>query len=435
MVNYRGIRLAWLAFCLAGASIPAWPASARLGALQLEYEPPWERAEAAAETAEDSLILRLEGTEARLEVFLPRQRPRLKIDEARFLEQLEARWTAHYGTAASFDWVEAGARRWRLCRRPSLAGDATVFQLVAVHDGEAYQMVALSPGQRQSLPLSLRELLARASWVPAVAATTPTAVASAVAVPAAGAEPAAAVPDLAPHGGRWRLRRTLVFLPLRPDWAALAEAERGHIAGSAWVSGIGLGREGSGLAWFIEGYAWLPGEGGQEVRQPFSRRWRIGWAPPAPLWIGGEARTLSLSFAGEAAEGPAEGGMTVELRWLAVCAPRKSIIALLDDLERGDVAAAGHLSAMTAACVSENPPPALRLNVSAAERAKSVAHHLVKEVTVPLPAAWEKNLKARTPGVVRLLLEVRFMASTSGDQPGDAMLKPVAAYFVYVPDV
>lgn len=433
MANYRGIRLAWLAFCLAGVSIPAWPASLRLGALQLDYEPPWERAEAAAETAEDSLILRLEGTEARLEVFLPRQRPRLKVDEAHFLEQLEARWTAHYGAVASFGWVEAGARRWRLCRRPSLAGDATVFQLVAVHDGEAYQVVALSPGQTQSLPLSLRELLARASWDPAVAATVPAAVAPAAAVPAAGAEPAA--PDLAPHGGRWRLRRTLVSLPLRPDWAVLAEAERGHIAGSGWVSGLGLGREGSGLAWFIEGYAWLPGEGGQEVRQPFSRRWQIGWAPPAPLWIGGEARTFSLSFAGEAAEGTAEGGMTVQLRWLAVCAPRKTIIALLDDLERGDMAAAGHLPAMAAACVSENPPPPLRLNVSAAERAESVDHRLLKKVAVPLPAAWESRLKARTPGVVRLLLEVRFLASASGDQPGDAMLKPVAAYFVYVPDV
>jgi hypothetical protein len=233
------------------------------------------------------------------------------------------------------------------------------------------------------------------------------------------------------------LRRTVLALPARPDWDALAAAERRQIGADALVQGIGLARGENGLAWFLDGFTWQPEAGQGESRRPFSRRWRVGWPALPTAWTGGEALPLALAFGGEAPAGQAGGEFQVRFTVSAICAPQREIVRVLDDLEQGRANAAARLEALRGDClVPQGAPPPVRLAVSAREREQAAGGQLVREAAIHLPAAWESGIRAQGRGAVRrLLVEGRFMASEAADQPGDVLLRPAALYLVFVPDV
>lgn len=157
--NYLGFFLGlWLALS------PAWAAEVLVGDLTVSYLPPWERALATEEDSENSAILRWQDSWASMTVFLPHHQIELKSDEGRFYRQLEQQWRALYGADARVYPMELGGTRWRVCRRPSLNGDATVFQLVTVNEGRAHHLLVVAPGRMQILPDAAEHLIASAAW-------------------------------------------------------------------------------------------------------------------------------------------------------------------------------------------------------------------------------------------------------------------------------
>jgi hypothetical protein len=157
MRNYLGFFwLLWLA---------VWPVQAAevlVGDLALRYGPPWERAQAQEEDAEHSTILRWPAGE--VTVFLPHHQVALKTEEARFHRQLEQQWRALYGADVRIYPMEVAGTTWRVCRRPSLGGEGTVFQLVHVHEGRAHHLLAIAAGRLETLPAAVQGLVATARW-------------------------------------------------------------------------------------------------------------------------------------------------------------------------------------------------------------------------------------------------------------------------------
>ncbi|MFA5081010.1 MAG: hypothetical protein WC474_00520 [Hydrogenophilaceae bacterium] len=160
-MNYRGFGLAWLVLWLA---LPAGAEMLTLGELSLNMANTWQRGSVEEEADFDSIVLRERSAPLPLEMYLAKNRVRLKMAEAKFIDQLEQSWRRRYGAEAELDWLDAAGTRWRICRRPSRSGEGYVFQIVTVHGGEVYQLVATAPATIKALPESVRTFLASAAW-------------------------------------------------------------------------------------------------------------------------------------------------------------------------------------------------------------------------------------------------------------------------------
>lgn len=453
--NYRRFLGTWLALLLGAVTLPAWAVSARLGDLNLHYDAvTWTRGDAAEESAEESLILRHQWQQQPVEVFVPRQRARVKGDPARFLAQLESRWRARYGASGHFAWVEAAGSRWRLLRRPSVEGTATVFQLVTVHAGEVYLLVAMLPVAGDAMPEPLRVLLEAATWgsgkdvatvpqaAPASAADgsaagsePPPATAAAPSPPVSASPPAAPAATVAPPA--WRVHRRALLLPVDTDWDALSATERQRLGGEGYISGIGRSRIEDGLSWFLEGYVWRRDSKGEERRQAVHRQWHVTWRVPEGPWRRGAPLPLRVDYLGPLPQTPNDGQLRLAARLAAVCAQIDALDGLFDALDRGQPDATTQLGSFVGECpASAQALPPLRIVVSAAERAAAPEGHLSRVLEVPLPATWIRGVApdaARAP--VSLLVELRFSGSETGDAFGDAVLKGVVGYLLFIPDV
>lgn len=163
-MNYRGFGLAWLVLWLLMPTLPAGAEILTLGELSLDTANAWQRADAEMESGFDSIVLHDRAEPSTLEIYLTRHRVRLKLAEAKFIEQLEQSWRRRYGAEAELSWLEIAGTRWRVCRRPSRSGDGHIFQIVTVHSGEVYQMVATAPSMIRTLPGPVRAFLASAAW-------------------------------------------------------------------------------------------------------------------------------------------------------------------------------------------------------------------------------------------------------------------------------
>lgn len=440
-MNYRGFRLAWLVAWLLTA--PAMAETLAVGELRLNTDATWQRADAEEEQSFDSIVLRGAGQPARLEVFLPRQRARPK-EADRFIEQLEQSWRRRYGDQVELDWLEAAGQRWRVCRRPSRSGDGHVFQIVALHGGEAYQLVAVTPAEVAVLPEAVRSLLAGAAWAdtPAAAKAEPVAAAApsqAVAAPPpqAPVAPTVAPPAPAPVklGGRWRLLRQVVALPGGKDWPALAEAEGRLLGAGSLVKGLGLSNEAAALSGFLEGVLWQKGEGAGEVRQPFRRQWQVRWPDLPGEWQGGRELVFDLDFLGPVPGPAVAGDLRVRLEVLPACGPRLELVRWLDALEAQGSAAIERIAALPCHA-PDGAPAATVVGVAASDYPAGGEARLSRRVALPLPPDWEQRIRARQHGDSRrLILIARFATSESGQAPGDAMFGRAYAVFVFGPEV
>ncbi|WP_206199318.1 hypothetical protein [Parasulfuritortus cantonensis] len=163
-MNYRGFGLAWLAAGLLALAVPAAAVDMAVGALGLNVAEVWQRGSSTEENDLDSLVLRMGSHDTMLEIFLPRHRTKLKGGEGQFMDQLERSWRRRYGDRVQLDWLEVAGTRWRICRRPSQSGDGQVFQIVTMHGGEIYQLVAVAPVDASRLPIAVKALLESATW-------------------------------------------------------------------------------------------------------------------------------------------------------------------------------------------------------------------------------------------------------------------------------
>lgn len=407
--NYRGFGAAWLVVCLWLAQA-AGAAPVTLGNLGLDPSDAWRRGDAMEEAEMASIVLRDAGT-ASLEVYLPLRRSRLKNDEAEFFSRLEQGWQRRYGDQAELGWLETGGKRWRVCRRPSRDGAGQVYEIVAVHGGEAYELIALAPKEADVLPESVRGLLSGASW-------------QGVLPDATAAESRPAVPER-----RWYLLRSVTVVPSGPAWEELAMAEANRIGVGGLVKGLGMSATPAGIEGFLEGFVWKGSEGAGEYRMPFRREWRIGWPSVPDVWPGGEALNLELLMSETHAGLPVSRNLGVDFQVAAVCAPEARLTHWLDGLEALGVAALPDIDAMSCRSGATGPDP-----VSVAMPPDETEYR--GSAVLRLPSAWERDIPSHAADDVgRLVVILRFRFSDTGGEPGDAMLGRAAAVFVFGPEV
>ncbi|MDD5364001.1 MAG: hypothetical protein PHR30_01565 [Gallionellaceae bacterium] len=465
-MNYRGFGLAWLVLWL---TLPAMPAGAEmltLGELGLDTANVWQRGSVDEEADLDSIVLRERTAASPLEIFLARHRVRLKLGEAKFIEQLEQSWRRRYGAGAELDWLDVAGTRWRVCRRPSQSGDGYVFQIVTVHAGEVYQLVAMAPEMVKALPESVRTFLASAVWggvkppdrqeaaaAPVGLPANPAAVAKPVnvvsAVPVGGAEAAAPAtagvakpqvmtpaPAIAAKPERqWRLLRSVIALPGSKAWPGLAEAEAAQLGSNGLVKGLGLSAEAAGIDGFLEGFSWQKGEGAGERRQPYRRHWQVLWPAFPERWRAGGDLAFDLEFLADTAGLGPGGDMTVRFELTPICTQRIKVVKWLDGLEAQGPEAMSQLAEM--ACVPATGAPApVTVAVAAGEYPAEAAARVKKHVVLTLPADWQQGIRPKSSAEVpRLVLTLRFQISEGGHAPGDAMFRQAAVVFVFGPEV
>lgn len=469
-MNYRGFGGAWLVLWLLVA--PAWAGVVAVGALDLALSGNWQRASAEEEAELASVILRDGAAEGALEVVLPGKRLRPKTDEVRFFEQLERSWQRRYGDRIRLDWLEAAGSRWRVCRRPSRSGESHVFELVAVHEGEAYQIMVAAPPGMDNLPDTVQALLAGAAWrnaapVVDVAAVAPVVVEPAPAAPTTITTPATtelapvavsestpavpAIPVAAPPAPvvepataavspieppppakpalAWRLLNQAVLLPGVRSWAALADAETSHLGGPGMVDGLGLQARENGLEGYLEGFV-RNDPADRKARCQFRQQWQVGWLPASVSWRGDEL-AFDLDVLIDAAGDEATGGLTTNVELTPACASAADMTAWLEGLKKSGPVGLVGLGKLVCTAVTGKPGVA-SVSVSADAFPGWPDEAIRRVVTVPAPAQWPESV---APDHRHLVLTLRFQVSADGGKLGDAMWREAVVVFVFGPDV
>lgn len=261
--------------------------SVSVGDLRLDSGDAWQRAEPEAEAQAESVILRRAETAGLITVTIPRHQPRLRVSEARFYQQLETVWRAGAGDALRLSWLEAGSRRWRVARRPSLeAPDRAVFHLVSVVDGLAQHLLVTVPDGVPDLPPSVHALLS--------GEVLPSPVSNTVAT-ASAAESRSTSSDTPGLAQGWQLMRSLQVLPAIAEFDALMQQERQRLRPDGGITGLGIKAQAHGLTAFLSGFVLTVSEGARQRRQDFSHVWDIAWEPPAHELPSGGMLQLRIS--------------------------------------------------------------------------------------------------------------------------------------------
>ncbi|HRH80317.1 MAG TPA: hypothetical protein PLW81_04665 [Thiobacillaceae bacterium] len=238
----------------------------------------------------------------------------------------------------------------------------------------------------------------------------------------------------------WRLVRTVVARPDSGVLETLAQLDAGRLPKGDVLTGHGLKVDERGLAWFLEGFRWVPRARSPDDLGPAERksRFRLGWqvdwdAPPGILAAEGDA-PLVLRFRSGGREEPAAANFGLRFQWLEICAadgPRQRAYA---HLARGRHAPFERLLRLRhGACpdASEQPlPESVFVRPGLGDAGGETVE---KSLALPLPRT--AYLPVRAAGVRRVLvLAVRFFASETDDQAGDGLLRQAGVYYLYVPE-
>jgi|GEM_PF-5032261 len=429
------IAIAALAGPLAGRA-----AEIRVGELVFFPAPAWQRAEPGEEAAQNSFILRWTGDSRPLTLFIPRHTTELKVDEARFRQQLQQRWRAQYGSQARIFEESIAGRRWLACRRPSLESDAIVFHLATVEWQRAHHLLAVVPEAGESVPAPVAALLARlgqeaprslalASEDPAPRLPEmPAGLSLNRATPAdapeivADATPAQALPASA--APRWKLRRVIHALPQGEALAQIARTDAKRSDPPILLSAHGLRAREHGVHGFIDGWRWRPGENGRETRENLTRHWRVQWQPPADAIVPDTPLVLRVGF-DLAGTPPIPLGWAVTARMHAVCGPRAELIATFNALDRKASDAPARLARHAEAC---GPLPPLDA------RADHADGRGVSEARIEIPVRQDWLARLPRPGrerVTRIVLSLGF--SAPAPDFGAQLWQAPMSHYIYLP--
>lgn len=386
------------ALALAAGCLPTVAASLSVGDLELHYGPSWQRADAEEESRLESAILRQVGATEALTVMLPWHHARLRVPEDHFYRQLEMVWRAQYGQAARVDWLDAGGRRWRMVRRPSLdRPDAVVFHLVTVIDGRAHHLLAHTPAFAAELPAVVLLLLTEPGDAHASRDT-----------PAPSPMPTGTAP---PAG--WRLDRVLRILPGQPDMDRVMSMGRRAVGGDSGITGIELELKEYGLKAALQGFVWVPGPDRREIRREFMRHWEITWAAPPQLWHDGETVAIAVDSGADSDR----VGLDIRLRLLCGTADRLRELLAAAELEPGN--AGERLQAGFASCRDRTAGfTQAETTVGAGEAARPIS---IQPPDTPALSADEQAL---------LVLSLQPRAEVGS--PGQALLGAASVHYVYV---
>lgn len=434
---------------------PAIAEAIRIDAHWLPPTPDWQRAAPDEEAAQESVILRWMGEGEPITVFIPQHSVALKVDEARFRQQLAQRWRAQYGRRARIFEAHLGSKRWLICRRPSLESEATVFHLASVEHGRAVHLLAITSAAGESLPAPLAQLLADAHdsayASPALADThvpaqTPQIAAGLDLPPAKPNADAALTPDAAKDAptlpppaqtnasssdslpAPWRLRRSVLALPQGEALTRIARAEAARMSPPVELVAYGLRAREHGVQGFIDGTRTK--KNGAPTRRPLVRHWRVHWSAPGETLRPEDELALSVHV--DLASLPLPPAVwTLRARFYAVCGRREALIATFDALARHDPAGRRRLAQHQAEC---GPIPTLEAQARAANETGSGKTVL----TLTPDADWMARLPVfERSRVVRLVLHLEFVAKPEAMENeasfGASLWQAAAAYYIYVP--
>lgn len=433
-MHYRRYWLAWLVVCL--LALPAQANPLRLGALNLPVPADWQRADVLEEQDLDSVILRSGVNDQVMEMFLPVQRIRLKTDREAFLLQLEKGWRKRYGDKLVLNWIEAGGETWRMCRRPSRIGKGQIFQLVTVHESEAYQLIVAVPDGVDQLPDTVREMLEGAYWDGKKAPLVDAAVKVENPIPAETIDVPAhlhqAAVEIMPSQNL-RLLRKVLALPGSRAWGPLAKEESGRLARSGLITGLGLTPESVGVRGFLEGYQWL--EHVDEVEEPqkqaFRREWRVQWSSVPKYWETRDALELEVTVNAHTSGSLSESDVIVSMEMHPICAPRKDVVLWLNELEQAGPARMNGLARLICRQVN-GVVQRVEVKVNADEFASDKSTPIRKKISLPVPEHWRLWLQTGSGEIAqRLVILSGIRMSEAGNAPGDALFRNVAAVYVY----
>lgn len=392
----------WLfGLILGGLCAVAQAASVRVGELAFDYDASWQRAAEEEEARADGVILRRTEADGPLTVTMPRHPTRLRVPEARFYRQLEAVWRASAGDALRLDWLEAGGRRWRVARRPSLEDpDRAVFHLVTVLEGHAHHLLVSVPAGMAELPPAVRRILdgeAMRQPLPAGGDPSQAAVGPAIA------------PPIAPPAAGWRLQRVIRVLPGSAQLDRLLAHERHALAVDGGISGVMLQISEDGLTAGLEGFILANGSEGRSARRHLARRWQLAWSPAPAHWPDG----FALEFKPRLAAGSESLVLALSLRLL--CGPPQSLQPILQGLEHGSGRVVRDVP------VGHCPPASGQMQAEIAAQAGAGAYGV--SVLAPDPPA--------LPAGEQALLVLTVMPRVPGGGVGQALLGALAVHYVY----
>lgn len=383
------------ALTVAAGCLHAVAASLTVGDLRLQYAPPWQRADAEEESRAESVILRQTDATEALTVMLPWHNARLRVPEDRFYRQLETVWRAQYGGAARVDWLNAGGRRWRMVRRPSLdRPNAVVFHLVTVIDGRAHHLLAHAPASASELPAVVLRLLTEPSDAHARDTTAP---------PPACTE--------TPGATGWRLSRTLRILPGQSDFDRVMGLERRAVGGDSGITGIGLELMEHSLKASLQGFVWVPGP--RAIRREFTHHWEITWTAPPQIWHDGQ----NIAIVADSGAGSDRGLLDIRLHWL--CGTAGQLGELLDALELRPGNAGELLQAGFASCRDR------AIGFTQAETTLGVGE------TAPPISIKPPDIPA-LPADAQALLVLTLQPRAEDDSPGQTLLSAASVHHIYV---
>ncbi len=361
----------------------------RVESLFLTPETAWQRGDPAREQ-EDSVYM-LEWPHAQgvaLQVALLRQTTPIRGKPEDFLANLEKKWVARYGRQVPIVDIEVGDRHWLSCRRPARAGDAIVFQLVTVHAGRAYSLIAFAAPQVEGLPKPVYDLLAEVNF--------------------------------GSHSDAWTASRVVTAQPGQEALEALLQGDAERLGQDGLLTGYGIEYRplptatGSRqrLDWFLDGFRWSPGSR-RGQKQPISLSGHLDVLAPARI-----AGALNLQLALETTQ-----AASVEVRVLDLCAATADVHQALDLLARG---ARGPLERLTRERSPDCPaaPSEVAPRVLAVPAGKSLSETLVLPV---LPA------RSVAAGLTRIKL-IAVQARYRDGALGEALLGRTGVYFAYAPE-
>lgn len=365
----------------------SWGEILRVDAMSVRPEATWQRGDPVREQEDGVYMLEWRQEQGvALQVALLRQSTSLRTKPEAFLDNLAKKWAAQYGKRAQIADIQVGSRPWLSCRRPAADGSAIVFQLVTLHEGRVYSMVAFASPLAVGLPEPVHALLEGVSF--------------------------------GPESGVWVARPGVAAQPGKEALEALMQDDADRIGRDGLLTGYGIEYSplpetvGSGWrqSWFLDGFRWLPGaRHGQ--KQPISLSGHLQSKAPARI-----AGALNLSISADSSQ-----NVAVEIRLLDLCAPAAHVDHALAVLARG---ARGPLDRL----VRERAPGCPPAPEEASPRMLVIQAGLpVSEIQV-LPV-----LPARAPGAgltrVKLIaVQARFREG----EVGEALLRQTGVYFPYV---
>lgn len=351
-------------------------------ALRLAPLAPWQRGDAARE-AEDQAFLLEHPEHAALQVILPRQAPRLKVDASEYYRNLERQWQVRYGIGTAIEPVEIAGARWLMNRRATRARDATLFHLSRVFDGRAYGVLIFAPLRTRALPPEAHDLLAAIRFE-----STPT---------------------------TWHKARVYRSQPGAETLAALLGGDADAPSAAGMITGYGLRYGEASAQWFVEGFHWDE-HGARPRRVDWRHAGTLEASVPATWTDAAEWRLRVITE-------PDSAALQVGWRTWQLCAPRAELEVVLERLKRGVFGPLERLA--------RQPAPGCGVMPRFGETGQlGVADDAPVELRgqLPPPAAQTRDAALRHV----LLLEAYLRAEPG--TPGEGLLDRVRLYFVYQPE-